>query len=187
MTGNGSGGGLHEVVADDATLVAQAIGGSERAFTLLYRRHARYAAGVAYRVLGSDTELDDIVQESFVDASRALASLQDPADFRPWLARIVVRRIHKRLARRRRFRTLLGALAYVMPTMSDPRERGSVDALYEVLDRLTPKLRIPWALHHIEGETLPEVAAMCNTSLATIKRRIGEAAALIERSLHGRR
>jgi RNA polymerase sigma-70 factor (ECF subfamily) len=172
---------VQEVVPDDATLVAQALAGNERAFSQLYRRHARYAAGVVYRLMGSDAELEDVIQEGFVDASRALASLQDAADFRPWLARIVVRRVHKRLARRRRFRWLVGAVFDVAPKVSDPRDREPADTLYELLDQVAPKLRIPWMLHMIEGETLPNVASICNVSLATVKRRIAEADALIER------
>lgn len=175
---------MQEVVPDDATLVAQALAGNDRAFAALYRRHARYTAGIVYRLLGSDAELEDVVQEAFVDASRALASLQEPAGFRAWLARIVVRRVHKRLAKRRRFRFLVGALEHVTPTSSDPAHRESVDALYRVLGDLPPKLRVPWTLHVVEGETLPDVANMCETSLATVKRRIAEASALIERRLH---
>ena len=175
---------VQEVVADDATLVAQAIDGNERAFALLYKRHARYVAGIAYRLLGSDADLDDVVQEAFVDASRALASLDDPAGLRPWLARIVVRRIYKRLARRRHFRWLLGAVEHVAPRVSDPAQREPVMALYRVLETMTPKLRVPWTLHVVEGQTLPEVAANCETSLATIKRRVTEASAMIERRLH---
>lgn len=175
---------LQEVVPEDDVLVAQALAGNDRAFASLYRRHARYVAGVVYRLMGSDGELEDVVQEAFVDASRALASLEDPAGFRPWLARIAVRRVHKRFARRRRFRWLLGSVAEVQPTSSNPSEREPVDALYDVLKNIDPKLRIPWTLHVIEGETLPEVAVLCNVSLATVKRRIAEAAALIERRLH---
>lgn len=171
----------------DATLVANALTGDERAFTMLYRRHARYIAGVAYRLLGRDQELDDVVQEAFVDASRALSSLQEPAEFRPWLTRIVVRRVYKRMARRRRFSWLATAVNDLAARVSDPRAREKVDALYEVLDDVGPKLRIPWVLHVIEGQTLPDVAALCDASLATVKRRIAEANALIERRLHGQR
>ncbi len=172
------------VVADDATLVAQALGGNERAFTALYRRYARYVAGVAYRILGTDAELDDVVQEAFCDASSALATLKEGDSFRPWLARITVHRIHKRLAKRRRWRWLVGEIQIVAPQVSDPRERARVDALYEQLEALAPDIRVPWMLHFIEGETLPDVAKICDVSLATAKRRIAKAQARIDGGLH---
>jgi RNA polymerase sigma-70 factor (ECF subfamily) len=169
--------------SEDAALVASAIAGNERAFATLYRRHARYVAGVVYRLMGSDAELDDVVQEAFVDASRALASLEDPAGLRGWLATIAVRRVHKRFEKRRRWRWLVVHLEHVGTHVSEPRAREPVDALYEVLDTLPPDLRVPWSLHAIEGETLPEVAKLCGVSLATVKRRIADAAERIQRKL----
>ncbi len=174
---------VQEVAPDDAALVAQASAGSERAFSMLYRRHARYVAGVAYRLLGGDAELDDVVQETFCDAHAALASLNEPAGLRAWLARIAVRRVHKRLAKRRRWRWMIGEAAQGAPLVSDPAQRQRVDALYEALGTLPADLRLPWTLHHVEGETLPDVAAMCEVSLATAKRRIAEAAERLERKL----
>jgi len=177
---------LSAVPLDDATLVEQARRGDDRAFATLYRRHARYVAGVVYRVLGNDGEVDDVMQEAFTDAALALDDLREPAGFRGWLVRIVINRIHKRLSKRRRFRFLSRAIELVHPKASDPREQRMVDELYEALDAIPPDVRVPWVLHHVEGETLPEVAKMCDVSLATIKRRIADAEVRLERRLHDR-
>src|SRR4051794_33410900 len=85
---------------DDAALVEQARRGDDRAFAALYRRHVRYCAGVVYRITGNDGDVDDVLQEAFVDAALALDSLQEPAHFRAWLVRIVVNRLHKRMAKK---------------------------------------------------------------------------------------
>jgi RNA polymerase sigma-70 factor (ECF subfamily) len=175
---------LSAVPPDDGVLIAQACAGDEKAFAALYKRHARYVAGVIYRLAGNDSDLDDVLQEAFCDAARALESLRDPAGFRPWLVRIAIRRLHARFRRLRRWRWLLGATEKVMPTSSDPRARQRVDHLYEVLDTLPLALRTPWILHVIEGETLQDVARMCDVSLATVKRRIAEAEAQVDRRLH---
>ena len=173
------------VVADDATLVAQAREGDERAFATLYRRHARYVAGVAYRLLGKDCEVDDVMQEAFCDAAGALRSLEDPNEFRAWIARIAVRRVHKRIGRRRRWAWLVGVAEEVTPSATDPATRQRVHELYDALHTLPAKLRVPWILHVIEGETLPEVARLCDVSLATAKRRMAEAGSRVDRRLHG--
>jgi RNA polymerase sigma-70 factor, ECF subfamily len=173
------------VVADDATLVAQARAGEEHAFATLYRRHARYVAGIVYRLLGNDSEVDDVMQEAFCDAAGALRGLQDPGEFRAWIARIAVRRVHKRIGRKRRWQWLRGAMEEVTPTTSDPRTRQRVHEVYDALLTLPGKLRVPWILHIIEGETLPSVARLCDISLATAKRRIADAGGRIDRRLHG--
>ena len=178
---------LHEIVANDGVLLEQAAAGSERAFTQIYRRYARYVATVAYRVMGSDAELDDVVQEAFLDASRSIGTLRDAAGLRAWLGRITVRRVYKRLARRRRWRWMLREAQEPSVVFSDPGLRAQLTDLYRSLDALPPKLRIPWILHRIEGETLPDVATMGEISLATVKRRIAAASAHVEQVLDEKR
>jgi RNA polymerase sigma-70 factor, ECF subfamily len=138
-------------------------------------------AGIVHRLIGGrDGEVDDIVQETFIDAFEDLARIQDP---RAWLITVAVRRTRRYLARRRR-RALFGFLLRdYAPRASDPRDRQPVDELYDVLGRIPEDLHIPWALHHVEQLSLPETAAACEVSLATVKRRIAEADERIRRRL----
>jgi RNA polymerase sigma-70 factor (ECF subfamily) len=87
------------------------------------------------------------------------------------------------MASRRRFHWLKEALRVVEPQASDPDARAHVDELYRALDDLPAEQRIPWSLHVIEGQTLEETARLCDVSLATVKRRIADAAALIRNRL----
>lgn len=172
---------------DDATLVERARDGDERAFSTLYRRHARYVAGVVLRLMGDASELDDVVQDTFVAAARGLTGLQEPAKLRGWLVTIAVRRVNRRLHQRAR-RRWLGRELGREPALfvSDPRERRQLEELYDVLERVPPKVRIPWVLSRLEGESLPEVARMCDVSLATVKRRVADAESRIRRRLDAR-
>jgi RNA polymerase sigma-70 factor, ECF subfamily len=167
----------------DAALVERARQADQAAFAALYRRHARYLAGVVYRLMGDDQELDDIVQETFLLAGDALGRLVQAERVRPWLVTIAVRRTHRHLARRQRRRFLSAHLAWLVPTVSDPADRAEVDELYRALDRLPRELRVPWVLHRIEQFGLPDVAEACEVSLATAKRRIAEAERRIERRM----
>lgn len=150
----------------------------------LYAKHARYIAGVVHRILGGrDGEVDDIVQETFVDAFAGIARIDDPTAARAWLVTVAVRRTHRFLARRRR-RALFAFWAKDYgPRSSDPRDRQPVDDLYDALDHLPAEVRVPWSLHRIEQLSLPETAAYCEVSLATVKRRIADAEARLQRRL----
>ena len=55
----------------------------------VYRAYSRYVAAIALRLLGSDDEVDDVVQEVFVVAMRGLRGLREPGAIRGWLATIV--------------------------------------------------------------------------------------------------
>jgi RNA polymerase sigma-70 factor (ECF subfamily) len=168
---------------EDALLVERMQRDDESAFRALYARHARYIAGVVYRLLGDDSDLDDVVQDTFVDAALGLGALEDPSSLRRWLVVVAVRKVKALLSRRRRGRWFRMSLEQVAPMASNPTDRGSVDELYDALDRIPDKLRLPWVLSRIADEALPDVAVMCETSLATVKRRIAEAEQRLKRRL----
>jgi RNA polymerase sigma-70 factor, ECF subfamily len=169
---------------DDATLVARVKQGDDAAFSALYRRYARHVAGVVYRLLGDDAQLDDIVQETFVIGLRRIEGLREPAALKRWLTTIAVRRVKRQLAHRYKHRELQGELRTTMPRVSDPAQVAEVHALYEALGKLPAKLRTPWTLHHIEGQTLPRVAEMCDSSLTSVKRHIAAASERLRRTGH---
>jgi RNA polymerase sigma-70 factor (ECF subfamily) len=154
-------------------------------FEGLYAKYSRYVAGVVYRILGQDGDVDDIVQETFIDALEGLARLEDRSAVRAWLVTVAVRRTRRHLARRRRRSLFAFWIAEVSPRASDPKDCAAVDDLYDALSRIPEDLRIPWTLHRVEAMSLPETAAACEVSLATVKRRIAEAEARIERRLGG--
>jgi RNA polymerase sigma-70 factor (ECF subfamily) len=159
----------------DEVLVARILANDGRAFDQLYLRHAHYVAGTLHKLLGSDLELDDFVQDTFLIALDRLGDLRDPRQVRSWLTTIAVRLARKRLATRARRRRFRQQVARASPAVSDPRDRAPADELYEALDQLPAKLRIPWVLARVAGESLGDTAACCEVSLATVKRRIAAA------------
>jgi len=156
------------------------------AFAALYERHARVVASVVYRLLGSDADVDDVVQETFLDAAAELGRIKNSEAVRSWLITVAVRRVHRLLRKRRRRAFLFSCFAELSARASDPRDRQVVDDLYEALDDLSPDLRVPWTLARIEELTLPEVARACEVSLATVKRRIALAEERLEKRLGGK-
>jgi RNA polymerase sigma-70 factor (ECF subfamily) len=168
---------------DERELVLRIRSGDEKAFKALYQRYARYIAGVVYRLLGVDEALDDMVQETFIDAADGIAKLREPEKVRSWLATIAVRHTKRYLAKKISRRQARAEIRLAEPSSDDPRDREFIQGLYLALDALPVKQRIPWILHRVEGHTLPEVAKMCSISLATTKRRIAAAEERLQRRL----
>jgi RNA polymerase sigma-70 factor (ECF subfamily) len=106
---------------DDVELVQRIQRHDSDAFRLLYARHALYLAGVVFRLLGADNEVDDIVQECFVDAVEGIGKLRNGAGVRWWLVTIAVRRSHRVLSARRRRERLASSFALVTPTSHPPK------------------------------------------------------------------
>lgn len=168
---------------DDSGLVLRIQGDDEAAFRELYLRHAAYVARVVYRLMGDDADVDDIVQDTFVDAADGIATVHEPGSIRRWLVVIAVRRVRRTLVRRRRRRWFGGQMAEMAPRASDPADRRLVDELYDALGRLPDEMRIPWVLARVEQQPLKDVAEACAVSLATVKRRLVEADDRLERKL----
>ena len=78
---------MHE---SDRTAVALASGGDTEAFRSLVERHSRYVFNVAYRLTGSASDAEDVVQTTFLRAYQQLSRFESRADFRTWLHRITV-------------------------------------------------------------------------------------------------
>lgn len=150
----------------------------------VYRRYCRYVAAVALRLDGRQTEVDDVVQEVFVEAARGIRGLRDADAVKGWLATITVRVVRQRL-RRRKMRRLLGLetpVDYVdlADPAASPVDRLLLRAVYRVLDELAVEDRIAFTLHLMEGERLEDVARLCGCSCSTAKRRIARAQRAIE-------
>lgn len=89
-------------MSEDGQVVARVRAGETEAYAELVRRHAPIARRTAV-LLGAGADADDVVQEGFVKAYRALGTFRDDAAFRPWLLRIVAneaRNAHRSSVRR---------------------------------------------------------------------------------------
>jgi RNA polymerase sigma-70 factor, ECF subfamily len=155
-----------------------------------WRAHHRYVLDVAYRMLGSVTEAEDVVQEAFARLVRA--DVDEIDDVRGWLV-VVVSRLcldQLRSARVRR-ETYVGPwlpepVVAAAGTPVDPADRITLDdsvriALLVVLERLTPAERAAFVLHDVFEFSFDDVAEIvgrtpeaCRQLASRARRRIRE-------------
>jgi len=155
----------------------------------IYRRYCRYVAAVVLRLGGRDGDVEDLIQDVFVQAAGGLKNLRHPEAIKGWLATIAVR-VSRRHLRRRRVRRFLhlddkqeARYTQLAGAHASPIDRVFLAQLYRVLDELPVADRLAFALHHIEGEKLEMVARLCECSCATAKRRIARAHTEIKKRL----
>jgi len=166
----------------DKILVASYQRGNSHALSELYRRHSGRVESVARNVVGPSSELEDIVQDVFIEVQRALFAFRGEARFTTWLHRVTVNVAlqHLRRGNRKGFLRWL-SLDSIRP-VSAPQNlenraeaRETVRALYEILDTLSEKKRVVFTLFELEGMSLEEVAAAVGTSTHTVKSRLHHA------------
>jgi RNA polymerase sigma-70 factor (ECF subfamily) len=176
----------------DFELVDRAKRGDRWCREVLYRRHAGYLLGLSTRLLSNRGDAEEVVQDAFIAGFEQLGTLRDPGALRVWLGQIVVNLVRHRLRRLRLLRLLgldRGADDATLEALAapglHPEACGELALLDRVLARLRPDLRIAWMLRHAEGLELTEVASVCGCSLATIKRRLADADAVVRAHVSG--
>jgi len=171
------------VSVPDSLLVDRIRRGNDDAFQTLYHRHYDYIERILLRLMGDTDVLEDVLQETFLGAVQHICDLRDGEKVRSWLTAIAINAARRYLTRRKR-RSLVPREAVDESAGPDAAyDPISLDRVYAALDKISPKLRIPWMLHKVEEMTLPEVAATCRTSRSTVKRRIAAAEARLRRLL----
>lgn len=172
---------------ETAGLVHRARGGDKAAESLLYRRFAPGLLETATRLLRSMPAAEDVLHDAFLLAFSRLGQLKTPAQFRAWVLAIVVSLVRKRLRRQRLLQWVGLDQVADAPLEQQAVDGASVEARGElaVLDAalqvLPVSLRLAWALRHVEGERLEDVAAVLGKSLATTKRYLAQAEAHVAR------
>lgn len=164
----------------DAALVQRRRAGDSTAFAAIYRRYLPAVAAIARRLLGNRSDVEDVVQETFLIAYEQLARLVEPAALRGWIVRIAISRAHRRF----RYRQLaqIDAAALVdqqISTTASPEQCAELAPLLARALEMPLALRMPWLLRRAFGEPLDEVALACGCSRATVKRRLVDADARV--------
>lgn len=149
------------------------------AIDTLYDDYSRYVAAIGLRLLGRDDDVEDLVQDVFLDAVRGIGKLRDPAATKAWLATLTVRTARRRIRHKRLRRFLSGGddadYSGLVDGNASAAERYLLTRCYETLDTLPANQRLAWILRHIEGHSLETVAARCECSLASAKRHVKRA------------
>jgi RNA polymerase sigma-70 factor (ECF subfamily) len=165
---------------DDPEWLARLRTGDGQAFEELVIAYQHRVFGVALRMLGNRAEAEEIAQETFVRAHRALPEFRGDAKLSTWLFAIASRLCLNRLAagdrrmRREGEETLLR-----LPADADPAagvERREVEvALHRAIEALPEERRIVVILRDLEGLGYEEIARALGLELGTVRSRLHRA------------
>jgi RNA polymerase sigma-70 factor (ECF subfamily) len=157
----------------DAALVRSAQGGSTEAVEELFRRHWPAAHRAAWLVVHDAAAAEDIAQEAFVSALRALDRFDRRRPLGPWLHRIVVNRAID-WSRARALRPEAGA--DTLPEAVSPEACLEIgEDVVAALADLGPEHRAVVVLRHLLGYTPGEIAAMLDLPRGTVNSRLRRA------------
>lgn len=166
-------------VDDTDDLVRRCRDGEPGAFGELVRRHRQAVARLVHRMAGPAADLEDLVQEVFLQVHRSLREFRGESRFSTWLHRVAVNVVlmHRRALRSR---PLLVAQPEESDAAPDPAPlpdeetatRARLRAFHRLLDRLPEKKRTAFVLHEIEGLDHAEIARIVGAPELTVRTRV---------------
>jgi RNA polymerase sigma-70 factor (ECF subfamily) len=177
-------------VNDDAELVQRIRDGATEEFAELIQRHQSRVRGIVGRY-EHDTHLcDDLTQETFVKAWRALGSFDGRAPFVHWLSRIAVRVAIDHL-RRRKARIgevgfdVLGPEAeeWLRGNGGEPSPQNAREILDVAMQSLSPAERVVITLQEIEGRSVREISELTGSSGVAVRVRALRARAKLRKTI----
>ena len=167
---------------DELEWVSRAGAGDAEAFRCLVERHRDRVYGLALRIVGSAPEAEEVAQDCFVRAWRALPRFRGESRFSTWLHRIVIRRAldYSAALNARRGREIgLDAAEHLAATGAGSAEATSDDSrrLERLMARLPDIQRAVLALFYYEDRSVEEVARTLGIPTGTVKTHLHRARA----------
>ena len=172
----------------DAMLVERAVAGDEKAFELLVIKYQRRIQRLIGRMVRDVDLVEDIAQETFIRAYRALAQFRGEAQFYTWLYRIAVNTAKKALMDLKRNPTVSenffksGDDDETSPLENDLISSETPDAVLAskeiaemvnaAMEALPEELRQAITLREIEGLSYEEISEVMNCPIGTVRSRI---------------
>lgn len=169
--------------ADDAALVGATLGGEDRAFTLLMRRHKAGLYTFARRYVGEADAAHEVVQETFVSAWKALGRYDSRRPFGVWLRAIALNKCRDRGRRQAVRRIVLGerdAGSAEAQRQADPTPNAEAallaaqrrQALERAIAGLPAKLKEPLLLTYFEDLSQQQAAEVLGISVKAVETRV---------------
>jgi RNA polymerase sigma-70 factor (ECF subfamily) len=189
---------------DDLAAVEKASAGDSDAFEVLVRKYQGWVVTLAYRMLGNHADAEDMAQEIFLKAYRALPQFGRRSTFSTWLYTIATNHCLNQLESRRR-RPRLQEMNESPRTEGNPRPledrvpdpTPGADRVVEQADlrrlvqaellRLTPEHRAILVLRDIQGLSYEEVGGLLGLPPGTVRSRLHRARMELKERLKGRR
>ena len=178
--------------SSDTELVVRSLAQDHEAFGQLIDRHASSIVNLAYRMVGNQTEAEDLAQETFLAAFKALRTFRADAKFSTWLYRIASNKCTDwlRVKRPGQGQYDVDADEELDLHVAEDRtpeqllsQQQVAQELDQAIQRLPPLYREAFVLKHIEGLSYEEMEAILGVSGDTLKMRVYKGRVQLSREL----
>lgn len=184
----------------DAAVVAQVLAGDRDAFRVLVDRHGRSLYRLAYRMTGDHQDSEEIVQETFLRAYKALERFEMRSNFGTWIYRIAVNRTLDFLNAKKT--QMQNKDTYQIADEPDPEKSREIQVetsqagperlfisaemkakMAQAMGLLTPVERVAFTMRHMEGRSVDEISRTLKVKSSAAKNTIFRAVKKLRQQL----
>ncbi len=173
---------------DEAGLIARSLKQDHDAFGQLVDRYSTVIINLAYRMVGDRNDAEDLAQEAFVTAFKALPTFRADSKFSTWLYRIAANKCKDWLRAKRPGQVDLDSIADEYVTegrtpetlLSQQQVAGHLD---RAIQRLPPLYREAFVMKHVEGLSYEEMEELLGVNGDTLKMRVYKGRVQLSREL----
>jgi RNA polymerase sigma-70 factor (ECF subfamily) len=166
--------------AEDAAVLERIRGGEPEAYAEIIQRHQSRIFSILYRYERDAQRLEDLAQETFIKAWRALEQFDSRAPFEHWLSKIAVRTALDHLRRERKHKQEIGLPELGEDVLdwlrtgdekSELDSRNAAEILRLAMHDLSPTDQIIITMQELEGRSVKEIAALLSISGVAVRVR----------------
>ena len=175
-----------DAAPDESALARRAQSGDLAAFDELVRRHIGRALRIARRLVPTQEDAEDVVQDAFLSAMKAIRSFDVTRPFGPWITRIVVNQgiTCRRSRARRPDESMPVDLPSPGPSPAQVAERNEItDRFRAALEQLPEQQRLMVQLFEVDGLSSPQIARLTGLSDGTVRWHIHAARKVLRTAL----
>ncbi len=169
----------HAQLITDILLVDRCKDGEDAATRELFRLYQKRVHATLYRILGNRSEMDDLMQDTFIQVFRGLHGFRGEARLSTWIDRITVRVAYRYMSTSKKVPMPIEEVEHLRSEDQTPSSlaasRQGVDHLYRALSKLPAASQIAFTLYEIDGRSVSEIAAIVGAAKSATKLRIWRA------------
>ena len=141
-----------------------------------YLKYRGEVARTVYKVLGPDADMEDVIQDVFIEVFRCIHKFKGKAKVTTWLYRVCVNVALQRLRKRKRRPEGHQLPEEEQPNFETPlrklERKENNRQVYEILDTIAPKKRVVFVLHEIMGLESKEISELVQANVLTVRTRL---------------
>ncbi len=173
-------------MSEDIELIQRCKAGAWEAFEMLVKKYQNQAINIAYSLLGSRPDSEDVAQESFIKIYRNISGFKEESRFSTWLYRIVINTAYDFLRRRKHPPLSLDNddikhAPFVLP--QETEFQSNQELLNEALAKLPFEYRSVLILREVEGVSYQQIAEALKISIGTVESRLFRGRAMLKEFL----